>query len=791
MHALIAHADWNVIGLPHPITWSDDLCAVVRLMLESKLPMSVLWGDDQLLLYNDPYIPFLSDKHPGAFGRPAAEVWPEIWDEVQPLVDRARSGEAFLLDEQKFRLKLGDGFQNAWFTINFAPLRDRDNTVRGMVSTFVETTHRVLAERRQSFLLVLADALRIDKSFSELMNAAARIICSRFEVDQVMYYRSGDDALVPLHHYCSETVPGERPENQALFDAFTTRYGADLAAGRVVAIGDYAREGKDQALGAELARHGLNAVLAVRVPHNGAGLSVLLIGRELAAEWHREDIEVIDDAAQRLGHTIDRHNAALTMRQLNQTLEARIEDRTAELAKARSDALEVANRLQFVLDSAEIGDWDLNLVDDTAYRSLRHDQCFGYTEPVDQWGFEQFIQHVYPEDREVVERQFRAAVANMREWHLECRVVWADGSIHWIATHGTLYHSAARATRMVGIVSDITKRKLVEEELKRTDLRKNEFLAMLAHELRNPLAPIGSAASLLRTAQLDQAGMARTGEIISRQVRHMAALVDELLDVSRVTRGQITLRRASVDLRALAAQAVEQVRPLIDSKRHRLELAMPPGMPCVAGDADRLVQVISNLLGNAAKFTPEGGEIRLACTIEQDQVVLTVADNGIGIAPEFLDQIFELFSQGDQAQDRSNGGLGIGLALARSLVELHGGSIAAKSGGPGAGSTMTVRLPRLLTDTRAEMAPAPRSKPSSGCWWSMTTPTLPLPSACWCSATVTWCRSNTTPMRRWSTSCAKALRYACSTSACRSWMASSWCAPCAPCQLWRTPATSP
>lgn len=366
-----------------------------------------------------------------------------------------------------------------------------------------------------------------------------------------------------------------------------------------------------------------------------------------------------------------------------------------EARHAQAALQEAAARLQFTLESARVGDWDLDLVNDTSRRSLRHDQCFGYHEPIPDWGFEKFIQHVHSEDRERVSKEFHDAVSNLQDWHFECRVVWPDASVHWIAAHGSIYRVDGKPMHMLGIVFDITERKKNEEQLRETDRRKDEFLAMLAHELRNPLAPIGAAADLLSLVQIDETSVRKTSAVISRQVRHMTSLVDDLLDVSRVTRGLISLERVALDAKRIVADAVEQVRPLIEARHHHLAVHMPPESAFILGDAKRLVQALGNLLNNAAKYTPEGGNIMLHLEVHGAQVTLTVTDNGIGMAPELTERVFELFVQAERTSDRSQGGLGLGLALVKSLIELHGGNVSAHSGGIGAGSEFMVRLPRV------------------------------------------------------------------------------------------------
>ncbi|ALK99096.2 hypothetical protein AM586_25790 [Massilia sp. WG5] len=249
--------------------------------------------------------------------------------------------------------------------------------------------------------------------------------------------------------------------------------------------------------------------------------------------------------------------------------------------------------------------------------------------------------------------------------------------------------------------SDVSQRKQVEDELRAANRQKDQFLAMLAHELRNPLAPIMTAAQLLKIGSLDARNIANASEIIVRQASHMTDLVNDLLDVSRVTRGLVTLEKEELDLNVIVAAAVEQVRPLVDARRHSLTLQLSGRSAHVIGDRTRLVQVISNILNNAAKYTAPGGRITLSVTVDDQRVLVAVRDNGVGIAPDILPYIFDLFTQAERTPDRSQGGLGIGLALVKSLITLHGGTVHADSDGLGQGSEFCICLPRLATPADA------------------------------------------------------------------------------------------
>jgi signal transduction histidine kinase/DNA-binding response OmpR family regulator len=238
------------------------------------------------------------------------------------------------------------------------------------------------------------------------------------------------------------------------------------------------------------------------------------------------------------------------------------------------------------------------------------------------------------------------------------------------------------------------------KEVETADRQKNEFLSMLAHELRNPLAPIRNAAQILKVKVPDQPQVRWAREVIDRQLSHLVRLVDDLLDISRITRGKIRLQSESVDVATVVAQAVEASRPIIEQSGHRLEVELPEEPVRLIGDPARLAQVLTNLLNNAAKYTENGGCVWLKAEREGDTAVIRVRDTGIGIPPDMLSAIFDLFTQADRSLDRAQGGLGVGLTLVKNLVEMHEGTVTAHSEGPGRGSEFVVRLPLKLEKGR-------------------------------------------------------------------------------------------
>ncbi len=281
------------------------------------------------------------------------------------------------------------------------------------------------------------------------------------------------------------------------------------------------------------------------------------------------------------------------------------------------------------------------------------------------------------------------------EVRIENRFDTAEGPRWMLWTNRALaFDAEGRVLEAQSTGVDITERRRAEEALREADRRKDEFLAMLAHELRNPLAPIRNALHLLRVSGAGPVA-AEARDVMERQLTQLIRLVDDLLEVSRISRGKVELRRAAVDLAGVVASAVETSRPAIDAARHRLEIRLPPAPLQIEGDFVRLSQVVANLLNNAAKYTDPGGRIALSVQREGAEAEIRVQDNGVGLAPELLPRVFDMFAQADRA--RAAGGLGIGLALAKMLVELHGGRIEARSDGPGRGSEFAVRLPLKST----------------------------------------------------------------------------------------------
>ncbi|SAK62054.1 PAS/PAC sensor hybrid histidine kinase [Caballeronia arationis] len=303
---------------------------------------------------------------------------------------------------------------------------------------------------------------------------------------------------------------------------------------------------------------------------------------------------------------------------------------------------------------------------------------------------------VHPEDLDSVKTAWNHSVATGDPYETVFRVRHHSGTYRWtLARAVAVRDNDAAIVKWIGSNTDIHEKVLAEHELREAHRRKDDFLAMLAHELRNPLAPIVAGAEMLSMLLSEDARVLQVSDVIRRQIGHMKSLIDGLLDVSRVTRGLISLDKRILDIHQIVHESVEQVRPLIEAHKHRLTLQLAADVLCVCGDHKRLVQLLSNLLNNAAKYTADGGRLNLTTKASPTEVIVSVEDNGIGMTPELLRTAFDLFQQGGRTAVRAEDGLGIGLALVKSLVEQHEGTVSASSKGTGQGSEFIVRFPRV------------------------------------------------------------------------------------------------
>ena len=664
---LLRERDWSATPLGPAQAWPPELATAVSMVISSTFPMFLVWGSGLTFLYNDAYIAVLGDKHPTAFGAPFHEVWWEIWHDLGPIADRALSNKSAYFEDRPLLMERKGYSEQTWFTFSYSPLHDGRGQVQGMYCTCIETTGRVQAERRAAFELTVADALRPLKTSADAIRTASTLLGEELGVDRVVYGEidAARGEFVVERDWQRHGLPSLAGSRYG-FDVFGPEVARAGSAGEVIAVADAALDSRTAAF--QDAYTALDAVGCMLVPlvKSGRLAAFLALGTTRAHRWSDAEIGLARGMAERLWTTVD-------------------------LVRARTALRAERDQSQTIFDTIAEGfvlidsDWTVQQVNAEGLRlsGRSAEQALGRH----HW-------EVWPEALETDAGRIYFRAMNERvAGRTEYLHPLPDGGQVWLEVRA--YPS--RDGGLVCFFLDISERKQAEEKLRAADQRKDEFLAMLAHELRNPLAPISAAADLLRIGRLDEARVRQSSAIIGRQVRHMTSLVDDLLDVSRVTRGLVTLARAPVAARTIVDEAIEQVRPMFEARRQRLVVDLADPDATVMGDKARLVQVLANLLNNASKYSPEGRRIEVGAHTgagaDGPQLLLAVRDEGIGMEAALTGHVFDLFTQAQRSSDRSQGGLGLGLALVKHLVELHGGTVACSSSGPGLGSRFDVALP--------------------------------------------------------------------------------------------------
>ncbi len=385
------------------------------------------------------------------------------------------------------------------------------------------------------------------------------------------------------------------------------------------------------------------------------------------------------------------------------------------LARSRAEANSRVSeeRLLFALDAAAMGTWDLHLPTRVVTWSDGLERIHGHEPGSFDTSFESYERIIHRDDRERVLTSIRWAIEGGKPYDIEYRVMGGDGRVRWVESKGRVEYEDGRPVRMTGICMAVTRRKEAEfarlADAQEANQLKDQFLATLSHELRSPLNAILGWIQLLEHDVSSPDRVRHAMEIIKRNAKLQAQLIEDILDVSRIITGKLTIEAQSLNIASLVESTLSAVLPTAALKQIQVTQDIPDGLPAIAGDPKRLEQVLGNVLANAIKFTPEQGEVHVRCEDTGDRLTIDVRDSGVGIDPELLPYVFDRFRQGDSRSTRRHGGLGLGLAIARHLVECHGGDIGATSDGEGRGTTFRIRLP-----IAASAAPVERGRVAGG-----------------------------------------------------------------------------
>ncbi len=660
--------DWAATPLGPPAGWPQGLRTTVRILLTTGHPTMIMWGPELTCLYNDRFSLSLGpEKHPGILGTPARRAWEEVWPVVGSQIEQVVRGEGSVWHENVCVpiIRFGE-LQEVYWTYSYSPIDEPSlpHGVGGVLATCAETTEQVLAERRlasdrESFVRLFDQA----PTFLAMLRGPTHV----FERANPGYL-----SLVGHRPLIGRMVAEALPEAEAQ--------------GYVKLLDEVYRSGK---------------------PYSAYGSRIDL----QVSPGAPPDERYVDFVYQPMTDS-----AGSVVGILVQGV-----DSTARTLSTRDLTVNRA-RLDYATRLSGVGFWYCDLPFDFLEWDDRVKEHFFFP-PDARITIADFYARIHAEDRAPTQAAIEKSIREKSAYDIVYRTVNPlTGEIKWIrALGGTDYGPDGTPTHFDGVTVDVSAQKwdqmrlnALNQQLREQDRRKDEFIATLSHELRNPLAPIRAAAKVIASQQAAPGQLQQAQQIVERQVTHMALLLDDLLDIARITQGKLQLKKETLSLVPVVDAAVEAVRPALDAKNQRLEVSLPTEAVLIEADSLRLAQVISNLLTNAVKYSDPGSRIDLNCTVRDETLALSVKDNGIGIAPESIAGIFEMFSQVDAVAERSAGGLGIGLALVKGIAGLHGGRVEARSAGLGRGSEFLVYLPVAEKMPMTELpTTAPEQTPSA------------------------------------------------------------------------------
>ena len=733
--ALVSTHDWSASPLGDMSTWPPSLRTAVDIVLSSPMAMILICGPAHVIIYNGAYSVMAGIRHPWALGKTVLEVWPEKWDWYCAVLQAGFSGQSLSYREQPFIVERNGKVEEDWFDLCYTPVRDERSQVSSLLCTVVDATEAV--GRRQ----------RLESAVIALRQRENELSAIYDNVREIIFYLSVESEgsfrfLLSNQAFHEATGLSESQVVGCLVQQVIPEPSCTL----VLEHYRHAIETRTAVSWEETTEYpsGKKTGLVTVTPvFNAQGICTNLIGTVHDVTRSKQiEAALIDETA--ILELLNRTGAAIGSTLEIEKLLQLVTDAGTQLtgatfgafsyntATAESDALtlfsltgaprEAFERLGQPAATALFGPTFAGTpvirIDD-----VLSDPRYGLSTP----------HHGMPPGHLPV-RSYLAVSVVSRSGKVIGGLFFGHSTpgvftertermVLAVAAQAAVAIDNARLYEAVQKSAEEREQLLASEraaraEAERMSAMKDEFLAMLAHELRNPLAPISSAASYLGMAYKSEPHIDQVAGIITRQVNHMTQIVDDLLDMSRITRGLVTIKKTPCNFNEVVANAVDQVRPLLDAKRQTLTVRGVQRLLHIEADRTRLVQVFANILSNAAKYTPAGGEITFDVeTAGPDDLHVSIRDNGPGMDIDLLQHVFELFVQGKRAPDRSEGGLGLGLALVKKIVELHSGRVTAYSEGIGQGSTFSVTLPVLRAHGQQGREPVQRislTRPGSG-----------------------------------------------------------------------------
>jgi signal transduction histidine kinase/ActR/RegA family two-component response regulator len=698
---LISAIDWSASPLG-PIThWPRSLKTIVGTMLSSRQPMFLWWGPELIQFYNDAYLPSLgAGEHPAAMGQRGRDCWGEIWPLIWPRIDDAMSrGKASSNEDLLVPLVRNGRHEEAYWTYGFSPARDEEGRVAGTLVICTDNTSRIIAERRLQVIRRLAEATYPCEDTQSVFGEALNIVGSATsDIPFALVYRLdlevSEPRLVHSINVDAETLPAV---DASVRQALLGQAHDDASHSNLLTL-------TDSVFGlAHTWPEPVSHLYAHSSKTQCAGIWVFGLGPRLPFDASYRDflidvVEQIDLACARVDASCT--GAMMVAERRNLLLQAPI---AAALLSGPEHVFELANPLFHRMVRREVvGKEYVAAFPETAGTSIPGilDRVYRTAEPFA--AEEYFVQLDRRGDGVLEDCFFNFSLQPLRD---------SAGDVYGMMAVALETTEQVNTRRALERTSSERQRLLTA--LEAASRAKDEFLATVSHELRTPLQAILGWTLMLRDGANDPARTQKGLDVIERNARAQAQLVEDILDVSRIISGKLRLSLRRVDAAAVIEAALETTRPTALAKEIDLRIALDPELGDLIADADRLQQIVWNLLSNAVKFTPSGGDVRVAAVRRGPEMTIRVSDSGKGIAPEFLPFVFERFRQ-DEATGGHQTGLGLGLAIVRHLVELHGGTVAAHSAGVGRGATFEVTFPIRAVEFRDPRTETPdRARPRS------------------------------------------------------------------------------
>ena len=682
--------DWSRTTFGPIGDWPNGLISSLTIMMNSSLPMWLCWGVDCTFFYNDEFADQFFDRgDPPRICMSANLAWPEGWNKIRSsVVSVMQTGCRETLKDLLICKPYFSGIQESYSSLSCSPCVNDSGNVEGVLCVIHDETKKVLGARRMAAVRRLASLVTTGQISGNGNDPCQRVLKSLAENQNdfsfMMIYKLSENGRVARRAAChglpqdSLSSPSEICIDQSPWPLRTALQTAESV------VVETLPEHLEQVSGGawpETARQAI--VLPIKIPSNQHVAGFAIMGINPRLELDEEYIGFFEMLTPYLGLAVEQSRT-----------------KTTTSPQQTDNMLASEDRFRTIADAAPVLIW-LSGTDklcngfnkpwlEVVGRPLERELGNGWTE------------NVHPDD---FDRCLKIYVTNFderRAFSMEYRLKRHDGEYRWILDNGVPYYGPNGIFEgYIGSCIDIHTAKLAEEALVDANRRKDEFLATLAHELRNPLAPLRTGLTILKLSKDNEQAADQARQMMERQLAQMVRLIDDLLDVSRISRGKLELKLQQVSLETIVRNAVESVRPFIDEAKHALAVAIPPQLILIRGDMARLTQVFCNLLHNAAKFTERGGRIELTANTQEDRIVIAIKDNGRGIPPTMIPRIFDLFTRVDRGHDRFDGGLGIGLSIAKRLVEMHGGNIDARSDGKDTGAEFIITLP-YIADPRPE-----------------------------------------------------------------------------------------